>query len=102
MQEEQSEKALSGEFMERNTVESAIKTETDTRTEFFFKKGVDKLGWLCQRHKPQHPHHVKVSPWGRQSKRYSSVKECLIRSLSTSVSQLGSRCFNSACNHAGS
>ena len=21
---------------------------------------------LCQRHKPQHPHHVKVSPWGYQ------------------------------------
>ena len=19
---------------------------------------------LCQRHKPQHPHHVNVSPWG--------------------------------------
>ena len=19
---------------------------------------------LCQRHKPQHPHHIKVSPWG--------------------------------------
>ena len=19
---------------------------------------------LCQKHKPQHPHHMKVSPWG--------------------------------------
>ena len=47
MQEEQSEKALSGEFMERNTVESAIKTETDTRTEFFFKKEwISSVGYV--------------------------------------------------------
>ena len=21
---------------------------------------------LCQKHKPQHPHHMKLSPWGRK------------------------------------
>ena len=25
---------------------------------------------LCQRHEPQHPHHVKVSPWGLLIKRW--------------------------------
>ena len=24
---------------------------------------------LCQKHKPQHPHHVKVSPWGQKQRR---------------------------------
>ena len=24
---------------------------------------------LCHRHKPQHPHHVKVGPWGQQKKK---------------------------------
>ena len=44
--------------MERNTVKRAIKTEIDTRTE---QEGnsVD----LRQKHKQQHPRHVKVSPW---------------------------------------
>ena len=44
----------------------AIKTETDTRTEH---KGVGKLGWfnLHQRHKLQHPHHMKVSLWWHTS-----------------------------------
>ena len=37
--------------MERNTVERAIRTETDTRIEFF-KKGVDKLGWFINRNIP--------------------------------------------------
>ena len=32
---------LTGEFMEGNTVQRAVKTETDTRTE---QKGVGKLG----------------------------------------------------------
>ena len=34
------------EFMEQNTVENAIRTETDTRTEY---KGVGKLGWLVSK-----------------------------------------------------
>ena len=43
--EEQSEKTResSGEFMKWNTVERAIKTEIDTRTE---ENGVGKLGWF--------------------------------------------------------
>ena len=36
----------------------AIKTEIGTRTE---SKEVSKLGWFCQKHKLQHPQHVKVS-----------------------------------------
>ena len=52
---------LSGEFMKWNTVERAIKTETDTRTEW---KGVGKLGWSCQKRRLQHPHHMEMSPWG--------------------------------------
>ena len=45
---EQSEKAeeLPGEFMEWNTVEWAIKTETDTKTEW---KGVGKFGWFMSK-----------------------------------------------------
>ena len=39
-----------------------MKTERDTRTE---EKGVGSVG-LRQRQKLQHPHHGKVSPWGRQ------------------------------------
>ena len=62
---------LSGEFMEWNTVERAIETEIDTRTEY---KGVGKLGWFMSKHKPQHPHHVKVRPRGRLEKG-SSFKE---------------------------
>ena len=46
----------------KKTVERATKTETDTRTEY---KGVGKLG-LFQKHKPKHPHHVKVSTRGRK------------------------------------
>ena len=37
------QRELSGEFMDRNRVERAIKTETDTRTEL---KGVGKFGWF--------------------------------------------------------
>ena len=48
--------------MESNTVERAIKTETDTRTEK--KKEWTSSVSLCQRDKLQHPYHVKVSPWG--------------------------------------
>ena len=45
---EQSEKTeFLGGFMERSTVERAIKTEIDTRTEA--KKGVGKLGWYMSR-----------------------------------------------------
>ena len=48
--------------MKWNTVERTTKTETGTRTE---SKEVGKLGWLFRRHKPQHPHHVKLSPRGQ-------------------------------------
>ena len=42
--EEQSEnRELSGEFMARNTIERAIKTEIDARIEY---RGVGKLGWF--------------------------------------------------------
>ena len=58
---------LSEEFMEWNTVERARKTEIDTRTE---EKGAGKLGWFMFRNKPQNPHHVKVSPRGRDRERY--------------------------------
>ena len=46
--EEQSEKAMScrREFMEWNTVETATKTNTDTRTEL---KGVGKLNWFMSK-----------------------------------------------------
>ena len=48
--EEQSEKTeLSGEFMECNTVERAIKTETDKRTEQ--KEWASSVG-SCLRHEP--------------------------------------------------
>ena len=61
--EEQSKKReLSGEFMEGNTVERAIKTEMDTRTERGKKSGQALLVYV--RHKPQHPHHIKVSARG--------------------------------------
>ena len=45
--------------MEYNTVERAIKTEADTKT--VKKKVWENLAGLCQ-----HPHHVKVSPWGKK------------------------------------
>ena len=51
--------------MERNTVERSIKTETDTRTEFKKKEWASSVG-LGQRHKPQHPHHVKARPRGKK------------------------------------
>ena len=53
----------SGEFMEWNTVERAIKTEISTDQN---KKEWAKVG-LCQKHKPKHPHHVQVSPVGAWS-----------------------------------
>ena len=52
---------LSGEFMEENTIERATKTEIDAKTAW--KKFASSVG-LCQGHKQQHPHHVKVSPQG--------------------------------------
>ena len=46
----------------------AIKSQTDTGTEPKKKKEKKKewANWvgLFQRHKTQHPHHVKVNPWG--------------------------------------
>ena len=29
---------------------------------------------LCQRHQPQHPHHVKVCPWGQTRKETGTVR----------------------------
>ena len=55
---------MSEEFMERNTAERAIKTETGTRTEL---KGVGRFGWFYLWHKPQHSHQVKESPWEQTS-----------------------------------
>ena len=52
---------IAGGFTELNTVERAIKTEIDTRTEFLKKEWGSSVG-LCQGKKPQRPHHVKVSP----------------------------------------
>ena len=37
-----------------------------------------KLGSLCQRHKRQHPHHVKVSPWGRSNGSHFVVSNDLL------------------------
>ena len=54
--------------MEWSTVERATKTEVNTRTEFFKKEWASSSG-LCRRHKPYHPHHVKVSPRGPRQKR---------------------------------
>ena len=57
--------------MELNTVERAIKTETDhkNRTK---RSGQARLVFV--RDKPQHPHHEKVSPrgheWGNGSQNY--------------------------------
>ena len=57
--EEQSEKVKSCRENLWNTVERATETETDTKTE-----------WKGERHKPQHPHHMKVSPWGRPARNF--------------------------------
>ena len=52
--------------MELKTFEKkAIKTEIDTRIEE--KESASSVG-LCQRHKPQHPHRVKMSPRGLPSR----------------------------------
>ena len=62
-QQEQSQNGeLSGEMMEWNTVERAIKTAIDIRTEIK-RSGRARLVYV--RHKPLHPHHVKASPRGR-------------------------------------
>ena len=50
--------------MELNTVEKAIKTETDKRTEQ--KEWASSVG-SCLIREPYHPHHVKVSPQGRMN-----------------------------------
>ena len=58
---EQSEKnrRVEGRICGWKTAERAIKTEIDTQQ---IKKGwVSSVG---HRHKPQHPHHAKVSRWG--------------------------------------
>ena len=66
-----------GEFLERSTLERAIKTKTDTRTKSKKKKyKKKKKEWassvgLCQGHKPQHPHHVKANSWGPFTKALS-------------------------------
>ena len=44
--------------MEWNTLEKAIKTETQEQN----KKEWASSAGLCQRRKPQHPHHVKGEP----------------------------------------
>ena len=71
--------------MEENTVERAIKTEKDTRTEFFLKKEWAGSVGLCQKHKPQHPHHVKVSPRGLSS---SQVPPFRVNATSAGVTAL--------------
>ena len=53
---------MSGEFIELNTVKRVMKTETDIKKKNK-KEWASSVG-LCQRRKPQHPHHVKVSPLG--------------------------------------
>ena len=35
-----------------------------------------KLGWFMSKNKPQHPHHVKVSPWGPTKKKKKNVYKC--------------------------
>ena len=50
--------------------EIQLKSPQDTRTEYIYiKSGQGRLVYvkdinICQRHKPQRPHHVKVSPRG--------------------------------------
>ena len=36
---------------------------------------------ICQRHKPQHPHHVKVSPWGPN---FDDFSNCICRTIAES------------------
>ena len=59
--------------MEWNTVERAI--TTDTRTDW--KDWASSVG-LCLGHRPQHTHHEKVSPRGRQEEKelVKSPSEC--------------------------
>ena len=52
--------------MEWITVENAIKTEIETETRTDKKEWASSVG-SCQKHKPQHPHHVKVSPRRRRT-----------------------------------
>ena len=59
--------------MKRNTVERAIKTETDKRTEIK-KEWASSVG-LCSRHKLQHPHHVKVSQRGPNKAKTASEQQ---------------------------
>ena len=54
------------EFLESNTVERAIKTET-TDTKNLIKWSGQARPGLCQRYKPQQPHHVKARPWGPEA-----------------------------------
>ena len=56
--------------MERNTVEGAVKTETDTKIGLKKKKKerASSVGF-CRKRKPQHFHHAKGSPWGQRKRR---------------------------------
>ena len=56
---------LSKEIMERSTVERALKTETDATSGSKSSEQAQLV--YVKRHKPQHPHHVMVSSWGRNS-----------------------------------
>ena len=64
-----------GEFKESNTVQRAIKTETTKEQNQ--KEWASSAG-LCQRYKPQHPHHhEKVSPYKRKrKKRPLRIRHC--------------------------
>ena len=64
--------------MERSTVEMAIKTEIDQEHN---KKEWASLVGLCQKHKPQHPHHVKVINKDKQKVNIVGVTFLLFSSL---------------------
>ena len=60
--EEQSEKAESCQ----ENLWNEIQLKGQKRTQEQNKKEWASSVGLCQRNKPQHPHHVKASPLGRQ------------------------------------
>ena len=69
--EEQSEKSES--CWENSWNEMQLKSYKDrNRRKSGIKKEWANLVGLCQRHKPQHPHHVNVSPWGQNKKEWAS------------------------------
>ena len=57
--------------MEQNRAERATKAEIDTSTDS--KAWASSVG-SCQRHKPQHVHHVKVSPRGPITEKYKETR----------------------------